>query len=472
MYNTKASGHPRRLFFLMFSITLLLNINFTILRSVRNTLAVVDLGTSASTIPIFELFGALPCSILLTGALSWLMSRMAIHRVFFIIIALFLGFFLIFGVGLYPILVDLRNKGEIGSAILQLFSMLFYVMGELWKPSLAIILFWGLVNQHIPLAEAKKLYAPLMLSGSLGAVLAGPIVSLCTSEFLWNNFSLSSERWTHALMLLMYAVTILGVAAAILYHQLSIYFSQHSKEEGSSDCQSFSLKESVYLCFQVPQLRLLAWIVIADYIAYSLGEVIFLDILKTRFPDACAYCNYMGSLSLWSGVLTVISALLVTPYILRNCNWVVAALATPLCLLITEGSFFIFLRGNPLNGTWFGWTESEWVWILVVLGSLQYCLCRAVKYTLFDSSKELAFVLMPPLQKMKGKLVIDGICARLGRGGASALSICLIGICGGVLASSLAAGVIAIGMTVSWALTTCKLGRLLDKEPIILEETI
>ena len=337
-------------------------------------------------------------------------------------------------------------------------------MGELWKPALASILFWGLVNQHIPLAEAKRLYAPLMLGGSIGAILAGPIVSFCTSEALWKYFLLSSEQWTHALILMMFVVTILGVITAVLYYQLWLYFSQRSKEQVASSEHASSLKESIRLCFQVPHLRLLSWIVIADYIAYSLGEVIFLDVLKIKFPKACDYCNYMGTISAWTGILTVISALFITPFILQRCRWVIAALATPLCLLITEGCFFIFLRGKIISDTWFGWTETEWMGVIILLGSLQYCICRAAKYTLFDASKELAFVLMPPFQKMKGKLVIDGICARLGRGGASTLSICLITVCGGVFASSLLTGIIAICMTFSWIFTTHRLGKLLYRD--------
>src|SRR5690606_13149232 len=81
-----------------------------------------------------------------------------------------------------------------------------------------------------------------------------------------------------------------------------------------------------------------------------------------------------------------------------------------------------------------------------------------------DSSKELAFVMMPKEQKMKGKLIVDGICARLGRGGASALSIGFIHIAGGVIASSLLSGIVAIGVGFSWCLTAFKLGKLIDGE--------
>ncbi|MBS0629108.1 MAG: hypothetical protein JSS30_02645 [Verrucomicrobia bacterium] len=405
-------------FFLISSIALLLNIDFTILKSVRNTLAVSQ-GNGAATIPIFELFGGLPGSIFMTWGLSWLLNHFQIHKVFLITITAFLAFFLIFAIG----------------HLIQL-SFIFYVMGELWKPALAIILFWGLINQHIPKEEAKKLYGPLMLASSLGAVAAGPIVSLCTT----------SKQWNIALSSMMLVVAILGAIAALLYYRLWQYFS-HTPVQTSS---TFSLKESTSICLRNPQLRLLSWIVIADYIAYSLGEVIFLDVLHKSYPNACDYCQYLGNLSSWCGVLNVISALLITPLILQRTRWVVAALITPLCLLLTEGAFFLFL-----------YREASALFIFS--GSLQYCICRAAKYTLFDSSKELAFVQLPSPLKMKGKLVIDGICARLGRGCGSILSISLSSLCGGVIASAPFAGPIAIAIGLSWVISSYKLGQKLEE---------
>ncbi len=69
--------------FLMFAIFLLLNLDFTILRSVRTTLAVVDLGGGAHSVPLYELFGAMPGAFLMTAALAWLLNRFSIQRVFF-----------------------------------------------------------------------------------------------------------------------------------------------------------------------------------------------------------------------------------------------------------------------------------------------------------------------------------------------------------------------------------------------------
>lgn len=427
----------------MFSLVLLLNIPVTILRSVRNTLAVVELGSGAHVIPYFEFLGVLPASLLMTWVLTRLLNRFSIRKTFMITIFVFISFFILFSCVYYPLFKSEMNKT---------FSLLsFYVMAELWKPALIVILFWGFMNSRVPLTEARILYPSIILGGTFGSSLSGPIISWCTSETSWNMLALSQDPWTHALMTMMMLIAFVGIAAAFLFARLSQLLAQNEWEETK---ERMSLKESIPFCLKHSSLKILAWIVIADYIAYSLGELVFLDILKLKFPDSCAYCNYLGTISSGSSILTILSALLITPFLLKHYGWTVAALATPCCLLLTETAFFVFLRGENLLGI----NEGLWINIVVFLGSLQYCLCRAAKYTLFDTTKELAFVHMAHDEKMKGKLVIDGITSKVGRGGSSALNIFLIMASGSVQGSSLAAGIIAIGVTLGWIVQASNLG--------------
>jgi AAA family ATP:ADP antiporter len=417
-----------------------LNVNYAVLRSARNALAVADLGGGASSIPWFELCGTMPGSVLMTLALTWALNRYSIRRIFFVVMAIFVGFFLGFTFGIYPLLTT--------GLFSKLMSMLFFVMAELWKIALLTVLFWGFINQFISMEIAKRFYAPLMLGGSIGTIVAGPLISLCTSDFL------SHSSWSHSLNLMMGAVTLISAAAAYLFHLLSKQFTeqvQEIKQEGDRS----SIWENFQVCFRSPYLMLLAWVTIADYIAYALGEVVFFDILKERYPDPREYCDFMGSLSLWNGILTAISALFITPLLLRKCRWVVASLVTPICLLVTEGAFF-FALCHP---------EAQ-IELLVVLGSIFFCLVRAAKYTLFDTSKELSFILLSPLEKMQGKLVIDGMCARMGRGSASFLSLMLIQMCGSVLATIPIAGGLALLISTSCVFATSKLGSLVEQKKL------
>ena len=462
-------SHSRIPFLLMFGVIFGLSLNFTILRSVRNTLAVVDLSAGSHMIPFFELFGALPAAILTTWVLTKLMNRFSLRRVFSITLMGFLTFFLLFACLIYPFFIEWQKKA-LDNALFSPslvkgcgtgFSMLFYCLAELWKPALINILFWGLINNHVTVGDAKNLYAFLLLGASFGALLAGPILKICNSESSWTLLHLSSRQWTHAFMLIIFVILLVGLITAFLYNRLCVQFSQQKKSHTPSSQLSLSLQNSFQLCMTSKSLLLLSGIVIADYIAYSLGEVIFLDILKKTYPNPCDYCTFLGNLSSWSSALTIIFAL-IAPMILRKYRWMVGALVLPLFLLVIEGLFFIFLRAKHLTFSFFGWSDLRWIRAVILLGSVQFSVCRALKYTFFDASKELAFVFLPREQKVQGKLVIDGICARLGRAGSSGISLLLIHICGGVLASSLLSGGIVIGIVCGWIWATQKLGFKLE----------
>src|SRR5271170_6029805 len=181
----------------MMAVVSLLNINFNILRSVRNALVVADKGGSAAFIPYFELFGTFPASILLTWALSRLMRVFSFRFIFSMTMLFFLSFFVIFAFWIYPHREQIHALLESKLGILfgltrfkVIFThwpdMVFYIMSELWKVALLSVIFWGFLNQRLSLGQAKRFYPPLLLGSSVGTMLAGPVTVFCTSVFSWN----------------------------------------------------------------------------------------------------------------------------------------------------------------------------------------------------------------------------------------------------------------------------------------------
>lgn len=452
------------IFGFMIFIVCLINVNFSILRSMRNALVVADTGGSAAYIPYFELFGTFPASILLTWALSRLMRIFSLRSIFSMTMLFFLTFFVVFAFWIYPhreaIHTLLENKLGVLFGLTRfkvIFThwpdMVFYIMSELWKVALLSVIFWGFLNQKLSLEQAKRFYPPLLLGSSIGTILAGPITVFCTSVFTWNNFALSSQRWQHSLYLLTAFLILCGLLTLFSFrslfkrlqktHAARVQLETHDSSEPKKEPFSkrlLSLSSSVRFLMKSPYLSSLLLIVIAEYICYALGELIFLETLKSRYPSPSEYCQYMGSLSFWMGIMTAFSALFLTPYLLQTYRWSRTVLITPILMVaITFGFFFVIYLGKI--GIFVG---ASPITFAVILGSVHFCIGRAAKYTIFDAIKELAFIPLSQEAQMKGKLIIDGIGSRMGRGTSSLLSIVLFLIMGGPGESAIFAGILAI----------------------------
>jgi ATP:ADP antiporter, AAA family len=475
------------LFGFMFFIVCLVNVNFSILRSMRNTLVVADTGGSAAFIPYFELFGTFPASILLTWVLSRLMRNFSFRFIFSMTMLFFLSFFIVFAFWIYPHREEIHTLLESKLGLLFGFSrfkvifthwpdMVFYIMSELWKVALLSVIFWGFLNQNLSLEQARRFYPPLLLGSSIGTILAGPITIFCTSLFSWNLFAFSSQRWQHSLYLLTLFLVLCGLLTLIIFGSLFKKLQasktplaipdavQRTSSEITAKKEPFSrrllsLSSSLRYLMKSPYLSSLLLIVIAEYVCYALGELIFLEILKSKYPSPSDYCQYMGSLSFWMGILTAFSALFLTPYLLQTYRWGRTALITPILMVIITFTFFFVIFCGKMG--WF--IGSSPLTIAVILGSVHFCIGRSAKYTLFDAIKELAFIPLNQEGQVKGKLIIDGIGSRLGRGTSSLLSIVLFLLMGGPGESAIFAGILAITFALIMIPASRFIGHELEK---------
>ncbi len=97
--------------------------------------------------------------------------------------------------------------------------------------------------------------------------------------------------------------------------------------------------------------------------------------------------------------------------------------------------------------------------IVVFLGSLQNCVSRGAKYTVFDSTKELAFVPLSSECKLKGKAAIDGVCSRLGKSGGSVIYNGLLFCFTTIVASAPYVAVCLMCIIGIWSFAVYHLGR-------------
>jgi AAA family ATP:ADP antiporter len=115
--------------------------------------------------------------------------------------------------------------------------------------------------------------------------------------------------------------------------------------------------------------------------------------------------------------------MLISSHLLRRISWISAAILPPLIMLVAGIGFF----AGIFWGLWEGPT-SQWIiaggaitplWLAVHFGFWQNALSKASKYSLFDPTKEMAYIPLDEEVKIKGKAAVDVVGARFGKTGGS-----------------------------------------------------
>jgi AAA family ATP:ADP antiporter len=97
--------------------------------------------------------------------------------------------------------------------------------------------------------------------------------------------------------------------------------------------------------------------------------------------------------------------------------------------------------------------------IAVFFGAAQNCLSKGMKYSVFDVTKEIAFIPLSHECKLKGKAAIDGVGSRLGKSGGSLIHGVLLMFFGTLTRSAPFVGVILMTVIGFWIMATRSLGR-------------
>jgi AAA family ATP:ADP antiporter len=467
----------------MFGIFFLISFNYNILRSYKDTLVVTANEAGAEVLPFIKVWAVLPSAILLTLLFTRLSNWFSRERVFYTMMALFLCFFLLFAFVLYPFQEFLSPtrfadscaavlprgcKGLI--AILRNWPLtLFYVMSELWSTSIFSVLFWGFANEVTTVQEAKRFYGLLATGGNIAGIFAGQTAIFFSGNLFIPSIPYGKTAWDQSILFLTLALVGAGGVAIALFRWLHHHVIAPSERlrvasHPEQPRVKMSMRENFRYLARSKYLVYIALIVLTYNIGMNLVEVVWKHEIKLLYPHPSDYNAYMGKVMIIMAIIATSVGLLTTTNIIRRFSWTAAA-SVPLAIVTVTGAlFFATVIFQEFNGAWMGALIGvSPAFLGVTLGSIQNCCSRAAKYTLFDATKEIAFIPLSAESKLKGKAAIDGVGSRLGKSGGSLIHQTLLVFFSTLGASVPYVAIIFLGIMCIWALSIHSLGKQFDE---------
>lgn len=471
-------GSEHRKFVPMFLIFFLVCFNYNILRATKDSLIMTAPSSGAEALPFLKVWAVLPAALLFTFLFTRLSNWLKREKVFYVLISIFLAFFALFSLYLFPNRETLHLHGladrvqtylpEGMSGFIAMFRNWtftgFYIMSEMWSTMVMTVLFWGFANEVTSVRVAKRYYAILPLGANLATILASRLTSVISKHTYNPNLPFGADGWDQALFMLNGIIILAGLLSMGVFRWLhNRGLGYGSTPESAADSKQkikMGLRRNFKYLAKSKYLLCIAVVVLMFNISLTLIEVVWKDQVKQLYPNP-GDCNaYMSNVLTWIGIVATFGAFL-SGSIMRRFSWTTSALIPPAIFLVTGIGFFAFflLRDSSLTffTTLIGATPLA---IGVFFGSLQNVMARASKYTLFDATKELSFIPLSKESRMKGKAAIDGFGSRLGKSGASVIHGGLIMIFGTISMSTPIVGGIFVLAIVGWMGAT----RLLGKE--------
>lgn len=468
----------------MFLMFFFISFNYTILRDTKDTLIVTAPGSGAEAIPFLKVWGVLPMAVIFMIIYAKLSNKLSKKALFIATITPFIIFFALFATVLYPAkellhphsLAD-KLQATLPSGFMGLISIfrnwtfsLFYILSELWGSVALSLLFWGFANDIMKVGEAKRFYAILGIGANIALLVSGPAIIFASN--IRQRVPEGVDAWGISLNYLMSMVVGAGLIILAIYQWMHKnvltdprFFDPKKDGIKKKEKPKLSLKESFQFLMRSKYIGLLAILVISYGIAINIIEITWKSQLKLQYPNPNDYSTFMGTFSMCTGFITSLMMLFVGGNVIRKFGWGVAARITPLVLGITGLIFFSLVMFKGQLSGFINMIGTTPLTLIVIAGMVQNILSKSSKYSLFDPTKEMAYIPLDQESKVKGKAAIDVVGARLGKAGGSVMQQGLIIWLGSVIVAIPFNAAILFAIVIVWVMSSKLLNKLfLEKQ--------
>jgi AAA family ATP:ADP antiporter len=407
--------------------------NQNILRILKDSIVIAEI--SAEVTSFAKVYCVTPAAAIFVVIYAKMMNSYSFERIFNYLQWFFVVFFAVFAFAIYPNahlfhidpvqLETLMNDHQHLKWFIALGGywsyILFYVLAELWPNIFYVLLFWQFANEITTTAEARRFYTLFSLFGNSSLIIVGlMMMNLASEQSILKSYFTSISNQTLLIEAAVTLVIISSVLCSILVRFVHakvmtnpILYIKAKSDNG--DKVKLGLKDSFKYISKSKYLWLLLICSAAFGLSMNLVEAVWKAKMKELYSTVNAYAEFNGLYILWTGVAIMIMTI-IGNNIMRNHNWFVAAVITPLIIMITGIMFFILVVFDQSIFTWFNNSAILTPLALAVsLGAVQNILAKGAKYSIWDTSREMLYIPLDNELKTKGKAAVDVVSSKIGK---------------------------------------------------------
>ncbi len=411
-------------FFAMALMMFLILLDQNVVRIVKDSIVSINIGPEV--ISFIKLYIEMPAGLLFCLIYAKMCNKMSTEWVFRIIFTFFIFLFLAFALFILPNKESLHPDPEYVKSLIASYPyirwfiemygkwiyVLLYVTGELYPMIVFTLLFWHLANKITAPDEAAKFYPLIGVIGHTNMLCCKYVVPFLSNP---NNFGITLSGDPGEIVYKSLLIGAFGIGLLVLaihyYIDKTIVQDTQFVARVANEPLKLSLKESFRVIVKSKYLALISILTISYSMSINLIEGLWMSKAKELYSNSADLIYYQTNVLFYTGCMTIFISIIAN-FSIRRLGWMASALCAPIAILIGGSLFYsaVFLQDYLYL---IGITSA--LSFVVLMGGIQNIVGKGTKYSLFDDTKEMAYIPLNKELKTKGKAAVDIIGGKIGK---------------------------------------------------------
>ncbi|MFP3012404.1 MAG: GTP/GDP exchange transporter Tlc5 [Rickettsia sp.] len=420
-------------FILMSALMFCILLNQNILRILKDSILISEI--SAEIAGFAKVYCVTPAAALFVIIYAKMINHLTFEKIFYYLSAFFISFFVLFAFVIYPNihvfhvhpdnLADWMERYPHFKWYISLVGnwgyIVYYSLAELWPNIFYVLLFWQFANELTTTEEAKRFYTLFSLFGNSSLILVGFLMmNLSSEDTIIKKFMSISDSKITLVQVSTTIVAIVAIVCCVLVRFISknvftnpLFYAK--AKSGRSTSERMGLIKSFKYIAKSKYLWLLLICSAAFGFAINLVEAVWKAKIKELYPTVNTYAEFNSLYILWTGVAIMVMTI-IGNNVMRMHNWFVAAVISPVIIMVTGILFFVLIVfDQQILSLFDGAILMSPLALAVSIGGIQNILAKGTKYSIWDTSREMLYIPLDDELKTKGKAAVDVISAKVGK---------------------------------------------------------